>query len=1060
MNNRCKEQCIEPDWYKALTISERLVHLDGSLQHIPSSTAAGHKHLVRWQQQPPFNARSDIFQARLASERITEAQLLSLLSEPVKDLYQRIPEMPEWLTTLLAIYAFEEYPPLPPSLHEKVTNGPLCVIYPLLQYACQRLQETCQQLSENDQFQISSSLLEALFSSLLVELSYLMGPIMVLELHAANLTQSLPGETSEERYQGFIQRYAQCDKALNLLNEYPVLARQSLAVVQNWLETRLEFFNRLALDWSTLQNTFNLSQPLGCLVQIEDQISDPHNGGRQVFIVEFSGGTRLVYKPRSLSLDQHFQNLLQWLNKKGAVPPFKTLTLLNRQTYGWVEFVSPQPCPSEAAVRRFYRRQGGQLALVYALSGGDFHDENIIAFGEYPIMLDLEGLFHPKKPFGGGKTQAEQRANAIFFDSVISTLMLPAIHEASLEWDYGGIASFPNQTVSVPVLEGQGTDQMGYIHGSVAREKTLFSLPTLQGKPINPIDYRESITCGFSQIYNIVREHRRELLAEHGLLYQFADDHVRFIWRNTSDYYKVLRHCTQPDAMRNALFQEQRLDLLWGKAVNNQQLSRLIVSEKQDLSQRDIPIYSAKPGATHLWSGRGECFPHIFEQSALDQAREKITNFSDQDLQRQVLIVRAAFACLAHASATFESNPLPSPSLPLVQAPSPMALTRGIADQIIKRGIEDEESITWYGVFARKHGYFVGNMNHELYSGLSGIALFLAYLGQVSGVDAYTQMARKSTFIWKAHLEDILSTDILPVRYLGGFDGLGGHIYALTHLGVLWQDNDLISLAKSLVEKGTPLIKRDKHLNILSGVAGYLCCLLNLYTYCPQPIIMEAAVACGEHIRQQINFENPWDSLQKLDIGVGFAQGGAGIALALLKLAHHTGQVSFSQAATLLVNYERRLLHQADRHEVGWCHGLTGIGLARLHSLPHTDDPEMYIEVKKAVTMIRDQGFNRNHSLCHGDLGIIDFLYQAGRILHEDAIHQEVNQRLPYILSSIDIHGPFCGLPHHVEAVGLMHGLAGIGYGLLRMANPDQVPSVLSLDPPLGQLPLDAGIVT
>jgi hypothetical protein len=35
-----------------------------------------------------------------------------------------------------------------------------------------------------------------------------------------------------------------------------------------------------------------------------------------------------------------------------------------------------------------------------------------------------------------------------------------------------------------------------------------------------------------------------------------------------------------------------------------------------------------------------------------------------------------------------------------------------------------------------------------------------------------------------------------------------------------------------------------------------------------------------------------------------------------------------------------------------------------------------------------------------------------------------------------------------VESPGLMTGLAGIGYGLLRAADPECVPSVLTLSPP------------
>ena len=39
-----------------------------------------------------------------------------------------------------------------------------------------------------------------------------------------------------------------------------------------------------------------------------------------------------------------------------------------------------------------------------------------------------------------------------------------------------------------------------------------------------------------------------------------------------------------------------------------------------------------------------------------------------------------------------------------------------------------------------------------------------------------------------------------------------------------------------------------------------------------------------------------------------------------------------------------------------------------------------------------------------------------------------------------------------VETPGLLSGLAGIGFGLLRAARPELVPSVLALEPPRGEV--------
>ena len=61
----------------------------------------------------------------------------------------------------------------------------------------------------------------------------------------------------------------------------------------------------------------------------------------------------------------------------------------------------------------------------------------------------------------------------------------------------------------------------------------------------------------------------------------------------------------------------------------------------------------------------------------------------------------------------------------------------------------------------------------------------------------------------------------------------------------------------------------------------------------------------------------------------------------------------------------------------------------------------------------------------------------------------EADRRAALILEEIDREGWLCGVPLGVESPGLMTGLAGIGYGLLRLAEPTRVPSVLVLEPPM-----------
>lgn len=86
-------------------------------------------------------------------------------------------------------------------------------------------------------------------------------------------------------------------------------------------------------------------------------------------------------------------------------------------------------------------------------------------------------------------------------------------------------------------------------------------------------------------------------------------------------------------------------------------------------------------------------------------------------------------------------------------------------------------------------------------------------------------------------------------------------------------------------------------------------------------------------------------------------------------------------------------------------------------------------------------------SLCHGDLGNLEFLFQASEMFN-DKLRLEVDRLTTMILNSIEINGWLCGVPLGVETPGFMCGLAGIGYVLLRLAEPKRVPSILILEPP------------
>jgi lantibiotic modifying enzyme len=272
-------------------------------------------------------------------------------------------------------------------------------------------------------------------------------------------------------------------------------------------------------------------------------------------------------------------------------------------------------------------------------------------------------------------------------------------------------------------------------------------------------------------------------------------------------------------------------------------------------------------------------------------------------------------------------------------------------------------------------------------------------------------------------------------------------------------------------------IEHDTRFDVISGAAGALLALRSLYHYLPSARTLALLVRCGHHLlthtrtlRAALACSAPVDETSPL---AGMSHGAAGMAWALCELARLTGEQRFRQAAVDAMTYERHLFDakarnwpdlrvdpavdtvpraRGARFMSAWCHGAPGVGLARLQILRHWATAEVRTEIDHALHTTRAEGFGHNHSLCHGDLGNVELLFQAGVQLKEPGLLVEVQHLASRIMASIATYGWRCGITQGVETPGLMTGLAGIGYGLLRLARPQCVPSVLTLDtPPQGR---------
>jgi class II lanthipeptide synthase len=131
---------------------------------------------------------------------------------------------------------------------------------------------------------------DVLYANLLGQLLMKLSRTLVLEFNIARLQGSLKGDTPEERFQCFVERLRQRETALAIFAEYPVLARQLIICIDNWVHFSLEFLHHLCADWEAMRATFSPEEDPGFLVALDGGAGDSHRGGRSVMIAKFSSG--------------------------------------------------------------------------------------------------------------------------------------------------------------------------------------------------------------------------------------------------------------------------------------------------------------------------------------------------------------------------------------------------------------------------------------------------------------------------------------------------------------------------------------------------------------------------------------------------------------------------------------------------------------------------------------------------------------------------------------------------------------------------------------------------
>jgi type 2 lantibiotic biosynthesis protein LanM len=902
----------------------------------------------------------------------------------------------------------------------------------------------------------------ALEGQLLKDLARLAGRALWLEFSLSRqgggflINPQSSGEPGRAAYDRFAAKMALRPHFLAFFKEYPVLARLLATRLENWLAATGAFLERLAADWSGLEQRFG--GPFERVTEVKPGLSDPHAGGRQVLALTFDEKVSLVYKPRNLAAETAFQNLLDWC---GARLPLEMgrVRALERPAYGWVEFVRPAPCRDAAGLANYYRRAGALLALLYLVRGNDYHYQNVLARDEYPSLVDLEGLFYPPPPGPNGGQDTEF---TVLHTGFLPTWQVPSGGE---KYDQSGLAGLPQPGEERSEWQFVNTDRMqpaaaNKVAARPEREslKDWPNRPALAGQvsPAPAYLYRAELGEGFRQMGALLLRERAALAA--GPLALFQKVPVRFVFRPTQVYHDLLKLALEPKYLRGEAARREVFERLNRVALPG--LAPLVGAELASLDRLDVPQFTVEAGSRDLMLPGGEVYPGFFAQTGYALACDHLARLDEAAIERQVSYIRAAFysyeAGRAKLTGAFPAGPKPGFS-----AETALDAANRIARTLQEQALTGPEGSRWDWLDdPRQPGRFYqpAGFDFSLYSGQGGIALFLAAYARISGHPAYRHLALTA---WEPLLHRLARGEPgeIELNGLGGGCGAGSVVYGLATAAGWLGAPALISAAERLAgwAFSDEKLAGDSRLDVVAGKAGAILGLLALYRQRPTPALRERMAACAGHLlagRVGPEGSRAWATLEGRRWS-GFSHGAAGIAWALLALYRVAPEAAYLEAAREALNFERGLFSPAAGNWldypgaapqgslVSWCHGAPGSGLARLGALTLLGEARLHEEIEIALKTTLAHPLTGLDHLCCGNFGRLDFLIEAASRLERPDLLEAARARAATLLGrpgGFTLSGP---RPLHLAGPGFFQGLSGIGYELLRLVEPGEIKSVL-----------------
>jgi lantibiotic modifying enzyme len=117
--------------------------------------------------------------------------------------------------------------------------------------------------------------------------------------------------------------------------------------------------------------------------------------------------------------------------------------------------------------------------------------------------------------------------------------------------------------------------------------------------------------------------------------------------------------------------------------------------------------------------------------------------------------------------------------------------------------------------------------------------------------------------------------------------------------------------------------------------------------------------------------------------------------------------------------------------------------MARVAGLDILDTDEIRQDIEVAINTTKQYKLGNIDQLCCGNLGRIEFLFTAAQKLSQPQLLETAMEKAATVVARAKRRNTYSYNSWQVYTPGFFQGAAGIGYELLRLAYPDQLPSVL-----------------